>query len=369
MGLRRACISITLMLLMPLSSPTVLAEWNSDNWLENVIGPERLENGDEFGCHGYQGIDTNKENWVIEACRDYLMERTDASKWGKNPISFGFEGNSLDATTTEALIQSGFQIVGNGIIDSPAKLTPFHSNDVSLEKGASGQSILEYAEEDSLISIYWRARIDDLRLREDKDLIDWLEDQEYWFTTWGEWYHHNISSNEIARKAVIDGRKITLNLTSSDGWQVPGTVSISFNGTVLGVTDSEGNNFDTILSSDKRLKSGWREYNGSVLVTLGRGQAITIEFESEQNNQEIIPQKMFNGLQKSVTIVGHHTTNLFQWSSDFQDSDLRFTWLIERPASEELGLTLPLLALAVLIAIPVSISYFVKRDEFNSDIS
>ena len=40
-----------------------------------------------------------------------------------------------------------------------------------------------------------------------------------------------------------------------------------------------------------------------------------------------------------------------------------FTWLIERPAEIEMNWALPVIAAAVLIAVPVSISYLVKRDQ------
>ena len=68
-------------LLVSTSAPTVAGEWTEDTWLENIIGPERLVNGDEFGYHGYEGVSTLAENWVIGACRDYLMESTNASRW------------------------------------------------------------------------------------------------------------------------------------------------------------------------------------------------------------------------------------------------------------------------------------------------
>ena len=72
-------------LLTSITAPTVAGEWSDDTWLENIIGPERLENGDEFGCHGYEDISATDENWVIEACKDYLMQMTNASRWGIAP--------------------------------------------------------------------------------------------------------------------------------------------------------------------------------------------------------------------------------------------------------------------------------------------
>ena len=83
-----AAVVISLMLLFPVSAPGAVGEWTDDGWLKNLIGPERLENGDEFGCHGFEGVSTVEDNWVIEACKDYLMQRTNASSWGAAPISF-----------------------------------------------------------------------------------------------------------------------------------------------------------------------------------------------------------------------------------------------------------------------------------------
>jgi hypothetical protein len=75
----------------------------------------------------------------------------------------------------------------------------------------------------------------------------------------------------------------------------------------------------------------------------------------------------FNGLHHSVVIVGHHVTNLHEWSSDFYDSPLRFTWLIERPAALVMDWRLPVIAVAVLIATPVTIKFLVKRDQRISE--
>ena len=59
--------------LIPILSPSVAGEWSDDGWLTNLIGPERIANGDEFGCHGFEDIDTLKENWVIEACKELSL--------------------------------------------------------------------------------------------------------------------------------------------------------------------------------------------------------------------------------------------------------------------------------------------------------
>jgi len=79
------------------TAPAVSADWEDDSWLDNIIGPERLAHGDEFGCHGYEGVSSTEEHWVIEACRDYLVGFINASRWGTQPISFGVPGEQVDS--------------------------------------------------------------------------------------------------------------------------------------------------------------------------------------------------------------------------------------------------------------------------------
>ena len=70
----------------------------------------------------------------------------------------------------------------------------------------------------------------------------------------------------------------------------------------------------------------------------------------------------FNGLHHAVTVVGHQTSNLFRWTQDFSDSELVFTWLIERPKAEPISWIMPIVAISILIAVPVSIYYLLKKD-------
>ena len=52
-----------------------------------------------------------------------------------------------------------------------------------------------------------------------------------------------------------------------------------------------------------------------------------------------------------------------EWSQDFRDTPLRFTWLIERSEIPEKTLLLPLLALCVLIATPLAIRWVLIKDK------
>ena len=124
--------------LIPIISPSVAGEWSDDGWLTNLIGPERMENGDEFGCHGFEDVDTLEENWVIEACKEYLVSHTDSSRWGQDPISFGITGDYVDNQTALALVNSGFLITGDMIQNSPEGLVVFSRN------GGLGEEFCKY---------------------------------------------------------------------------------------------------------------------------------------------------------------------------------------------------------------------------------
>ena len=92
---RIASLLVSALICLPLLAPSVAGEWGTDTWLSSVIAEERLHSGDEFGCHGYEGVDTTDETWVIAACREYLEGQTNSSRWGKNPISFGMDSEVI----------------------------------------------------------------------------------------------------------------------------------------------------------------------------------------------------------------------------------------------------------------------------------
>ena len=205
--------------------------------------------------------------------------------------------------------------------------------------------------------------MDDLRLREDKEVISWLEQQEVWLTTWGEWHHHGLSGNEVA--VELDGSTITATLSKPASCDVPGTVSLQFDAAVVLVTSSSGSELAQIAPEQRKLEVGWRATSDGMLLTIEPGDSVTIELDREPSSLLTTPKVTFNGFHHAVTVVGHHTTNLFHWSSDFQESSLVFTWLIERPVEIEMSWALPVIALGVLIAVPVSVRYFVRKDREN----
>ncbi len=364
-----------IILCFPIMSQPVFAEWESDNWLSNIIGPERISFGDEFGCQGLEGIDAVDEVWTIESCRDYLIDNIQASRWGNSPISFGLNGLAIETAVADELIQAGFEIFGDAS-GNDHRLTKMDLNGGSLEKKVANTTLLDSFSEDSLISIEWVARIHDLRVREDKDAIEWLEGQSVWFTTWGEWNYHKISSNRANFSISDNSVSLFIPNSSGDRWNVPGTVNLSFNGsitsvnhgcnlTTLGIISEPTcptEKFPVIDNETRHLTTGWRPISGGALITINPGESVHIEFDSAPTNVSIQPVYTFNDLHHSVTIIGIHTTNLFQWSSDFVDSPLRFTWLLVQPSAEELGLIIPALAITTLIATPIAIRYLLKKD-------
>jgi len=358
---------VSALICLPLIAPTVAGDWGTDTWLSSVIAEERLDSGDEFGCQGYEGVETTDEPWVIAACREYLEGQTNASRWGKNPISFGIDSEVIDSEIGDSLKESGFQIVGDLVEEAPEGLSIAIRNGASLEKGVADKTLIESAEDDSLVSVHWRARIGDLRVREDKAVISWIEEQPVWFTTWGEWHHHRVSGNSTS--AYLEGSTITIESSSQkigmDSWLVPGTVMVEFNSTVVDVTDSSGQSMPLLSGSERNLVVGWRNVDGGIIVTQNPNTTVYVELENSAEQIETTPLTTFNDLNFSVTIVGHHTTNLFRWTQDFSGTELTFTWLIERPFNDEVGWKLPLFAVTMLIAVPISIVYLLRTDQFS----
>ena len=141
---------------------------------------------------------------------------------------------------------------------------------------------------------------------------------------------------------------------------------VEFEPSVVGVTDAEGLPMPLLTGSERNLAVGWRNVDGGVMVTQNPNTSVYVELEDTTNQIETTPLPTFNDLNYSVTIVGHHTTNLFRWTQDFSGTELVFTWLIERPFNDEVGWKLPLLAMTMLIAVPISIVYLLRADQFSA---
>ena len=72
-------------------SPKILAEsaWEEDGWLKTSLAQERLNNGDEFGCYGMQGLSWQTDPGAVALeCREYIENRLVANKWGDNCLLY-----------------------------------------------------------------------------------------------------------------------------------------------------------------------------------------------------------------------------------------------------------------------------------------
>ena len=361
MRVRPVGVFLLIIFLTPLLTPTVMADWDDDNWLWNLIGPERLEHGDEFACHGYEGLNINVDNSVIESCKDYLSSNTNSSRWGSEPISFGVP-ESITNDTISSLRESGFLIIGDNLKTETEDFFIAQRNGGSLEKNVADIGLLESAEKDSLISIYWEARIFDLKVREDKSAVEFLENQDVWYTTWGEWFNHDKSSSRILINSSNSTINVELPKNYDSTWNVPGSVLINTEGNVSSVQYAEGGNFPSLTADTKSLQEGWRSTDKGIIISISPGDEIVIHLE-QNISFSYSPLKTFNDLHHGVTVVGHHVKNLHEWASDFYDSPLLFTWLIERPAALEMDWRLPVIAIAILIATPLTIHWLVARDK------
>jgi hypothetical protein len=359
----RIAIFMLGVLLLPLAVPGAVA-WRADGWLsQEVVGGERLALGDEFGCHGMPGKNVADNYGVISDCKEYLTSQINASKWGSEPLSFGLQTTDSNSPTRDLLIAEGFRIVGDQIPSSTGQNTTWaiERSGGSLEQNVASISAIEGGiESNGYVNLYWEAQIEDLNVRRDKDVLTWIESQDYWFTTWGEWYSSTHSATEFERT----NQTITLKgtATNNGGWNVPGNTRLSIiGGQITNISRIDDGVLDELTLSDNHLKEGFRILDESnATLTISEGTLVQITWTGD-NAEVHIEDGTFNNFTPFMA-VGHHTTDLFEWSSPFQDSPLRFTWLIEPQSDVEPSWILPMLAIFTILAAPVAIRYTLNHD-------
>ena len=276
---RMVAFALLGILLIPIGMPGAVA-YQEDGWLtQEVVGGERLSLGDEFGCHGMPGEDVYDDYEVIGDCKRYLTKRIDASKWGSEPLSFGLEDGEIGADLSEAFRSEGFRIIGDvGLeLSNESDLFYVKRSGGSLEKNiASADEIEQGILENGYANLYWEARIADLNMRRDKDVLQWIEDQPFWFTTWGEYY----SSQHAAEQISVEGSEIILRGSNSTdgGWNVPGTTVVDITGaSITSVTRVDNLSFSTIPADTQHLRPGYLQTNASqVYLTIPNGVEVRI---------------------------------------------------------------------------------------------
>ncbi|MDE0708241.1 MAG: hypothetical protein OSB33_04760 [Candidatus Poseidoniales archaeon] len=359
----RAAIFMLGVLLLPLAAPGAVA-WRADGWLtQEVVGGERLTLGDEFGCHGMPGKNVADNRSVISECKMYLTSQINASKWGAEPLSFGLQETDSDSPTRDLLMAEGFRIVGDQIpsITGQNPNWAIERSGGSLEQNVASISAIEQGiESNGYANLYWEAQIEDLNVRRDKDVLTWIESQDYWFTTWGEWFSSTHPASEFERT----NQSITLKgtATSNGGWGVPGNTFLSITGgQITDISRIDGGVLDELTIEDNHLKEGFRILDQSnATLTIPEGALVLITWAGDIAEVQI-EQGTFNNFTPFMA-VGHHTTDLFEWSSPFQDSPLRFTWLIEPQPDIEPTWILPMLAVLIILVAPVAIRYTLNHD-------
>jgi len=349
-------------LLLALALPSAVA-WRADGWLtQEVVGGERLALGDEFGCHGMPGKDVHEDSSVIAECKEYLTSQINASKWGSQPLSFGLPGLALDSNQHNAMHDAGFRIIGDYLpADMSSSLWTIERSGGSLEQNVASIAEIEQSiDENGYASLYWEAQIEDLNVRRDRGVLEWIESQDYWFTTWGEWYSSSHSATETDRT----NQSITLKGSAAlnGAWDVPGTTHLSLDGgEITSIERIDGGQLSVLTVSEHHLKTGYRIMdNSSAVLTIEEGAIVRVTWQGEDVEVQF-GEGTFNNLTPFMA-VGHHTTDLFEWSSPFQHSPLRFTWLIEPQPDIEPSWILPVVALLVVLAVPAAVRYTLKHD-------
>ena len=366
---------VVAILLLPLFAHTVIAEgddysYDEDGWLTRIAGPERFALGDEFGCQGMPGINPFEAPDSIASCRTYLTDQVQASRWGASPITFGLQDESPDSTLNQsvgdALVTSGFQVsIGPSIGDGRIEAIDFDAG--SLEKSVASIEAIEASMDDGTpVVLRWIAELGDLNVRKDPDVLAWIETQPFWFTTAGE-YHTSQTSASIAttggpsHSIILDQPSVNV-----DEWSTPGTSIISLvNSTESGILVESvrwmnGTDLPQLDEMDRHLRVGWRIVSGAVYVSIAPGDKVEIQFESSIGDVEIVTGD-FNGLTPMI-VIGEHVTDLFEWSSGFQDSSIRFTWLIEPRPVAQMDIILPIIALVVGVITVFQMRRLINRD-------
>jgi len=369
--LTRRVVALTLLglLILPLCAP-VTAEWEEDTWLTIIIGPERLELGDEFGCHGMAGSETSDYELEISECRDYLTERINASKWGADPLSLGIDSDRLNEIDSDAIVSAGFAVLDQQIYPLNSEIENLSYNGGSLEKNRQTVEAFQALIEDGvpMINFYWLARDHDVVVRLNSELVTSIESTAAWFTTWGEHASYQATKSQFSLdNSSSDSWLVTFesNSPSSTGvyWNVPITnIFSNINADVVSVNYGDIS-LDELEIDSPHLQTGWRQENNSLILTLMPGQQVSIVFDTS-TNPDISQQTCdrFNCHTVAITVAGIHTDDLFDWSKRWADTPMRFTWLVEPREVAQYGWILPTLAVIVALCTPVAIIWLVKND-------
>lgn len=352
---------LTTTLLLVMFHPVALAEvaWEEDGWLRTSYAQERLALGDEFGCYGMPDLSwDNDPGAVADACRRYVTERLNASRWGPSPLSIYTPATLTMADHTKVASQ-GFPVHGDntGLDDTawhsfddvPVDLWDWYNlgrRGGSLEKGMASLESLETAvEQGGLINLYWVGRINDATVRHDRDVVAYLDaEPDVWFTTWGEawssWsakrcYEFTHEVEQVGNGSVLRFESLLTDActAASEGlaWNVPLTWLIDTEGQVVEGVTSNGLSLPSIEHERRSMEGWWQQPDGVLVLSVVNGHPVDIHFAESDVSYDVLGQAtFFNNRSAAVTVAGHQTTDLFTWSKRFLDAtEIRFTWLLQ----------------------------------------
>ena len=354
-------ILVTLAVILILSIPVVNAELSDyphdeDAWLTRLAGPERLALGDEFGCHGMPDVSILEDANSVDACISYVNSLIPASRWGNNTLTFGLPTDSSQHSNSEelknSLLRSGIKAVDKTqFSENFSDFSSFEVNAGSLEKSiASIESIQTASQENGIVIMSWIAEMEDLNVRRDRDVVDWIDEQPFWFTTPGE----IISSKKVVEINSFNSTSSSVEVrqppAESGLWETPGNSLVTTNGingnsfSVVSVNYANGSELLELSSTDNHLREGWRFDNGSLHLSLLPNTVALIEYNTNDSIDSVnVKPDTFNGMIPFI-VYGLHVVDLFEWSSGFKDSSIRFTWLIEPRPVTQMDWILPVVA-------------------------
>jgi hypothetical protein len=394
--------ALALMIFSPLLifSPIIVVEvtagitgdadnWEPDGWLTTKIATDRLDAGDEYGCYGIPGLSWHANAGdVAAACRTYLDGRISASHWAENPLSI-FTPSGLNYADHEAISNVGFSVHGDetGLANSAwhnASDAPYNVEDwYNLgRRGGSLEAViadLEAVKSEAalggLLNFYWIGSVDEATIRHDSDLLTWLEDSDGWSTTWGEaWSYwasqrcyqldYNNSIDSSTNGITFEFQRSSICVSQDDRvWPVPLTWIIDLKGTDVERVESGNENLTAFSGDEMILAQGWWQDGDILYLTVTPNTPVEVVTTSAVEEFDISGvTENFNNRSFAITIAGHATEDLFQWAKRFDDSTLRFTWLVI-PRDVEARLSwLPIFGVAVFIASVAGTAMLVRKD-------
>ena len=366
---------LSLLIVSVLVHPVALAQsaWEEDGWLRTSFGQERLDAGDEFGCYGVPGLSwINDPGAVAQACKTYIEDRINASKWGQSPLS-SYTPDTLTMADHGKVASQGFVVHGD---QTGLEESAWHNNtDVptdpwdwynlgrrggSLEKGiASLETVQAEVESGGLVNLYWIGRVNDATVRHDRDVLAYLDETpDIWLTTWGEawssWsgkrcYEHDREAAEIDGRTVLTFESLETEACRSVSndlpWNIPLTWLIDVEGVeVLDVVSVNSNRTLASIEGEKNTQQGWwQQDDGTLVLSVVNGHPVNITLNGSDVNNDVLKQaEFFNNHSAAVTVAGHQTTDLFKWAKRFvDDTSVRFTWLVQPRVADDVDAWIP----------------------------